>query len=302
MSEVKAEYIKKQSKFSEVFSNKKINSLLLGALAGGLATSIAFGSFMGIPNSNLAAPKVPVGIEKLPFPVSVVSSFTTQIAGITGYVVEAQGDKAVIYGTNDGKYTIVGNIVDANGQSVTEQDFLVQTGLKPSGESQDMLAQQVNLLSGVALDGLTIEGTGTESVYIAVDMECPYCHKLITEIEKLLESGKKPEKNIHIVPIAILGPDSVVTTALYQQQPKSKRLELMYSWMRGDLGKEGSKAFPMLNEAEAQRDSQGIAKVGYELNSLGLAGVPATYWVEKGQVKTHNGLLPTTKLKEIFGL
>lgn len=125
-------------------------------------------------------------------PVKSVNS--TPLPGI----YEVLADQRIIYTNAEGKYFLVGNLIDLAAQkNLTEQREQV---LKAIDVSQLPLDQAIQ----------HIKGKGERNLYIFTDPDCPYCHKLEAELATL--------DNVHIYifmfPIASLHPNA---TGISQQ-------------------------------------------------------------------------------------
>ena len=86
----------------------------------------------------------------------------------------------IYYATNDGKYLIVGNVIDLNTkESITENT---------------KMNQRLSIINSIDMKNLMIfKPNNTDHILtIFTDTSCPYCQKLHNEIPGLLENNIEP--------------------------------------------------------------------------------------------------------------
>ncbi len=161
----------------------------------------------------------------------------------------------IYYATNDGKYLIVGNIIDLNTkESITENT---------------KMNQRLSIINMIDMKNLMIfKPNKTDHILtIFTDTSCPYCQKLHNEIPGLLEN------NIEVRYVLFSRNGSEVDA--YQQlvaawcsDNKVKALEDLFA---GDILEEGAKC------------ENPIAKNFEHASSLSVEGTP-TIFLEDGRI------------------
>jgi thiol:disulfide interchange protein DsbG len=112
--------------------------------------------------------------------VKVVNQFTTDVPGLTGYIVTNQDGTQVVYG--DGGYLIVGHVISPKGTDLTD-DYRARYSPQPD------LAGMVSKLDA---DGHLInEGRTTAPLlYVFADPNCIFCYHFYKMAEPLVSSGQ----------------------------------------------------------------------------------------------------------------
>lgn len=101
--------------------------------------------------------------------ITVKSVSNTPLPGI----YEVYTDQRIVYTNTEAKYFLVGNLIDLAAQKdLTEER---EQTLKAINVSQLPLNQAIQ----------HIKGKGERNLYVFTDPDCPYCHKLDAELEKL---------------------------------------------------------------------------------------------------------------------
>ncbi len=159
--------------------------------------------------------------------------FMGQEAGLNGWFIIMTANRVQIaYTSLDNKYVIVGAIFGADGTNVTEQQVIdvrqkeadvnklftdtveqakknlvktsgmdrVLSGLDPSKKGDQLfldLAQTINIAIGTKDGG---------AIYMFVDPNCPHCKHAWKDLAPLI---KKYNLQVHLIPVGILGDDSI---------------------------------------------------------------------------------------------
>jgi len=183
--------------------------------------------------------------------VKVLSSFATEIKGINGWVIEGvadNADKTIIYSSADGKAIFIGGIVGENDANLTTKHFDLFIGSSKSkkevSEPTSKVKKQAPLkkesidlsnMQGV-LDSQPVVtiGKGDKELTIVIDLNCPYCHQYYQSL--VGQSDLLGEFTIHLMPVGILGMDSVHKAAMFEGLPEHEALELLKALMNGSNG------------------------------------------------------------------
>lgn len=128
--------------------------------------------------------------------IEVIGTFDTP-GGLTGYAGMTQQQPLAIYLTADGKQAIVGTMIDAKGNNLSQKplDELVS---KPMTEK---VWKQLEKSTWVG-DG---KNNAPRVIYTFTDPNCPYCNKFWNDARPWVASGKVQLRHVMV---AILGPTS----------------------------------------------------------------------------------------------
>lgn len=180
--------------------------------------------------------------------VKVLSSFATEIKGINGWVIEGvaeNAEKTIVYSSADGKAIFIGGIVGENDVNLTTKHFdLFIDKSKPKKEAlaptskvknQPPLKKESIDLSGMqgVLDSQPVVtiGNGDKELTILVDLNCPYCHQYYKSL--VGQSDLLDEFTLNLMPVGILGMDSVYKAAMFEGLSDNEALELLKALMDG---------------------------------------------------------------------
>jgi thiol:disulfide interchange protein DsbG len=146
----------------------------------GLGTLLVVLPVLGATNpSSPALPPTLAALVKAG-KVKVVNQFTTDVPGLTGYIVTNQDGTQVVYG--DGGYLIVGHVISPKGTDLTD-DY--RTRYSPQMD----LAGLVGKLD--AGGHLINEGPATAPLlYVFADPNCIFCYHFYKMAEPLVSSGQ----------------------------------------------------------------------------------------------------------------
>lgn len=128
--------------------------------------------------------------------VEVIGTFKAP-GGLTGYAGVVEMQPLAIYLTADGKHAIVGSMIDAKGNNLSQKS-LENLVSKPM---TDRVWKQLEQSTWVA-DG---KNTAPRVIYTFTDPNCPYCNKFWNDARPWVASGKVQLRHVMV---AILGPTS----------------------------------------------------------------------------------------------
>lgn len=128
--------------------------------------------------------------------VEVIGTFDAP-GGLIGYAGVIEMQPLAIYLTADGKHAIVGSMIDAKGNDLSQEplDRLVSKPL--TGKVWKQLEQSTWVADG--------KNTAPRVVYTFTDPNCPYCSKFWKDARPWVEAGKVQLRHVMV---AILGPTS----------------------------------------------------------------------------------------------
>ena len=214
----------------------------------------------------------------------VIKSFPAE-GGLTGYAGRIQGEPMVIYVTGDGRYALIGHLIDAQGNSLTESHM--SRYIPPPDLSKAW--QRLQSEAAWVVQGAK---NAPRVVYAFTDPYCPYCHRFWEEAAPLVRSGKV---QIRHVMVGVIKPNSIQAAAqiLGAPDPAAALAQHQERFNQGGL----------VLHNQATKDS--IAKVTANndlMRELGVNGTPAVFYQDSdGVVRMVGGLPAPGQLEEILG-
>lgn len=196
-------------------------------------------------------------------------------SGLTGAVIEGGSQPpAVVWIAADGKTLIYGNVFDARGQNLTQMATLRLAPAPirpaapppvPAAASGPPGAFSVAPLAPGAYRAMAggvrflQEGTGKKSLWIFLDPNCAWCHRLYADLREHPLPG---DVSVNWVPVAFLKPSSVgrAETILDKGLPALKDDEDRFDVSTEDGGVSETRR-PDL-EAEVLKNSRSLVSVG----------------------------------------
>jgi thiol:disulfide interchange protein DsbG len=154
-------------------------SPLRRCLAGLGALLLALPAFGAARPASPALPPMLVSLQKAG-KLKVVRQFSTEVPGLTGYIVSNKDGNQVVYGEHG--YLFVGHVISPKGDDLTD-DYHDRYGPKP-----DYATVVKQLESGGHLIG---EGRATAPLlYIFADPNCIFCYHFYRMAEPLVAAGR----------------------------------------------------------------------------------------------------------------
>ena len=155
------------------------SSLLRRCLLGFGLPLLAWPAFAAAPRTS---PSLPPMLSSLAAAgkLKVVSQFTTEVPGLTGYVVTNKQGTQVVYGEHG--YLFVGHVISPKGLDLTD-DYSARYTPKPD------YASVVKKLDNTG--HLISEGRATAPLlYVFADPNCSICYRFYKMAEPLVSSGR----------------------------------------------------------------------------------------------------------------
>ncbi|MBH04144.1 MAG: thiol:disulfide interchange protein DsbG [Xanthomonadales bacterium] len=127
--------------------------------------------------------------------IQVVKQFPTDKPGLTGYRVKRDGYQTVVYGEDD--YLMLGPLYGPKGTNLSKR-------YKRQHQSRPDVAQTID---GLDSEHLITEGAAdAPALYVFLDPNCIFCHKLYQQTAPLVKQGKL---RIHWILVGVLGSSSI---------------------------------------------------------------------------------------------
>ena len=252
-----------------MFASKTLVARSLMLITLGVGTSLA----------SAADSHPPVVQQLVDQGIRIAGSFDAP-GGMTCYVGDFQGQPMAFYLTPDGEQVVVGPMLSASGENLTEAKI------------QELVVGPQNAKAWQALETAHWVRDGSADapviVYTFTDPNCPYCHRFQGASQPWVEAGKVQLR--HVV-VGILRPDSL---------PKAATI----------LGAEDPQAALHLNlEGNIEVDPQAVDQFSDQVRannelmaSLGLSATPSTYYKDaNGQVQMKQGAPSPQEMTLIMG-
>jgi thiol:disulfide interchange protein DsbG len=241
-------------------------------------------TLLGIMPLSVQAKDWPAPIKALEAQgVEVIGTFKAP-GGLTGYAGVIEMQPLAIYLTADGKQAIVGSMIDAKGNNLSQKP-LEELVSKPM---TDRAWKQLEKSTWIG-DG---KNTAPRVIYTFTDPNCPYCNKFWNDARPWVTSGKVQLRHVMV---AILGPTSPGKAAaiLAAKDPQAALTQHEQQHTAG-----GAKPLSQMPE-----------KIGAQLDAnqklmqqLGSSATPTTFYKDaSGMLQMMQGAPSGEMLTKILG-
>ena len=239
---------------------------------------IGFGSYFALAEQQ--EPEVISYIKQQG--VTIIDSFETP-AGLTGYAASVEGQPLSIYLTEDKKYAVIGNLINAQGDDLG-QEALYELVSAPQNEK---IWQQLDTAKWV-LDG---DKDAKRIIYTFTDPYCPYCQKLREIADPYIAKG---EVQLRHIMVGILQEDSIKKAAaiLGADSPEKALQQHIHP---ADNPTEN------INEEALANGSLLVEENNLLMEQLGFMATPTSiYKDEKGHVRLIEGMPMRDDIDKLF--
>ncbi|MCE8018122.1 thiol:disulfide interchange protein DsbG [Halomonas sp. MCCC 1A17488] len=199
--------------------------------------------------------------------------------GLTGYAASHQGREMTVFVTADGEHAIVGTLVDAEGNDLSEAplDELVRA---PQENELWRRLEESHWIADGSVDA-------PRTLYTFTDPNCPYCHRFWEAARPWVEAG---EVQLRHIMVGILEPDSPAkAAALLGADEPSAALH------RHSSGNDvAPSAQPRNIEDQVYRNNQ-------LFEELGFYATPSTLFLLDGRLERVDGMPDEARLVEMMG-
>ncbi len=238
---------------------------------------------------------IPLGVlavsAPLPAPISALEKqgfelkgeFTAP-GGLPGYAMQFQGQGTTVYLTPDKQYAIMGNMVDAKGNNLSDEQVEKFVYAPMAQEMWNTLGQHHWIAAG--------SKDAPHIVYVFADPYCPYCTEFWNQAQPWLASGKV---QLRVLLVGMLRPDSGQKAAAIMMTEDPAKTLADYENSKGKLTlKKPEKITPEVGEA--------IKNNLTLMDDLGGSATPAIYYLNaEGRLQQHQGKPDEETLKIIMG-
>lgn len=214
----------------------------------------------------------------------VIKTFPAE-GGLTGYAGRIQGEPMVVYVTPDGHHALIGHLIDAKGNSLTDQHMARFIPPPDYDKAWQRLDREANWV---------VQGTSKAPrvVYAFTDPYCPYCHRFWEEAAPYVRSGKV---QIRHVMVGVIKPKSIQAAAqiLSAPDPAVALAQHERQFMQGGIALHGEAGGQSVEKVMANNDL---------MRELDVKGTPAVFYKDsQGKVHLVGGLPVPDQLAEILG-
>ncbi|OEY65892.1 thiol:disulfide interchange protein DsbG [Marinobacter sp. X15-166B] len=215
--------------------------------------------------------------------VDIVDQFDAP-GNLTGYVGEMQGQPVAFYLTDDGQHVIIGPMLDAAGNNLTD-DKVQKLVIGPKmAQAWPQLEQ-----SNWAREG---DANAETIVYTFTDPNCPYCHKFHEAAQPWVDAGKVQLRHVMV---GILRADSLTkaATILGSNNPHEAIVRHNAAFSSGGI---------KVDDRAVSKARDQVAANNQLMQSLGLRATPSTFYKDAdGQVTMKQGLPRPAEISAIMG-
>jgi len=197
--------------------------------------------------------------------VTVAGSFEAP-NNMTGYVGDMQGRPIAFYLTSDDQHVIVGTMLNASGENLTEAKIQeLVTG--PQNEKAWSQIENADWVRDGDADAPVI-------VYTFTDPNCPFCHRFRQAAEPWIEAGKVQLRHVMV---GILKQDSLpkAATILGSDNPREALQENQQNHGKGGIE---------VDRNIVSKHAKTVQKNNQLMSSLGLSATPSTYYRDSNGV------------------
>ncbi|MGO2009422.1 thiol:disulfide interchange protein DsbG [Vreelandella alkaliphila] len=147
--------------------------------------------------------------EELPAPVQALTNQGITIhgqfeapGGMRGYGASVQGQELAIYLTPDGQHTIIGTLMDDQGNDLSEAQIEEHVRVPLEAQTWALLEESHWIQDG--------DENAPRVIYTFTDANCPYCRQLWQQSRPWVEAG---EVQLRHIMVGILAPNSPALAA-----------------------------------------------------------------------------------------
>lgn len=236
---------------------------------------------LGVLAATAPLPAPIAALEKQGFELK--GEFTAP-GGLPGYAMQFQGQGTTVYLTPDKQHAIMGNMVDASGSNLSDEQVEKFVYAPMAKEMWDTLGQHSWIAAG--------SKDAPHIVYVFADPYCPYCTEFWEQAQPWLKSGKV---QLRVLLVGMLRPDSGQKAAAIMMTDNPAKTLADYENSKGKLAlQKPEKITPEVGEALKNNLTL--------MDDLGGNATPAIYYLNaEDRLQQHQGKPDEETLKTIMG-
>lgn len=229
--------------------------------------------------------------KTLPAPIEALQKQGFELKGefkapgsLPGYVMQYQGQGTTVFLTPDKQHAIMGNLVDASGKNLSDEQVEKMVYAPMAKEMWQKLEKHHWIAAGKA--------DAPRIVYAFADPYCPYCTQFWQEAQPWLTSGKV---QLRVLMVGMLRPDSAEKAAAIMMSDDPSKTLAEYENSQGKMAlKKPTAITPQISEALKNNLSL--------MDELGGNATPSIYYLNnEGRLQQHQGMPDAETLKVIMG-
>ncbi|MCT4703830.1 thiol:disulfide interchange protein DsbG [Enterobacteriaceae bacterium H20N1] len=239
----------------------------------------------------IASTSVLAAEPKLPAPIEALQKQGFELKGefkapgnLQGYAMQYQGQGTTVYLTPDKQHAIMGNLVDAAGKNLSDEQVEKWVYAPMAKEMWQKLEKNRWIAAGKA--------DAPHIVYAFADPYCPYCTQFWQKAQPWLKSGKV---QLRVLMVGMLRPDSAQKAAAIMMAKDPAKTLADYENSQGKMELAVPAAItPQITEALKSNLAL--------MDELGGSATPSIYYLNKeGRLQQHQGLPDDEALQAIMG-
>ncbi|RDB41872.1 thiol:disulfide interchange protein DsbG [Halomonas sp. DQ26W] len=199
--------------------------------------------------------------------------------GLVGYAASHQGREMTVFVTANGQHAIVGTMIDAEGNDLSEAPLDELVRAPQEGELWHQLEK-----SHWIQDGPT---DAPHVVYTFTDPNCPYCRQFWQQSRPWVEAG---DVQLRHIMVGVLQPDSPAKASalLGAEDP----VTALHDHSGGES---------VTPSAQPRHIEDRVYRNNQLFDELGLYATPTTVYRHEGRLQRVDGMPEAAKLREMMG-
>ena len=208
----------------------------------------------------------------------------TAPGGLSGYAMQFQGQGTTVYLTPDKQHAIMGNMVDSQGNNLSDETVEKFVYAPMAKEMWSSLSNHHWVAAG--------SKDAPHIVYVFADPYCPYCTEFWEQAQPWITSGKV---QLRVLLVGMLRPDSGQKAAAILMSDDPAKTLADYERSKGKL----SLDIPAKISPEVMEALKSNLKL---MDELGGSATPAIYYLNaEGRLQQQQGKPDEATLKIIMG-
>ena len=228
---------------------------------------------------------------KLPAPIIALQKQGFELKGefkgpgdMPGYVMQIQGQGTTVFLTPDKQHAIMGNLVDATGKNLSDEQVEKWVYAPMAKEMWQKLEKNHWIAVGKA--------DAPQVVYAFADPYCPYCTQFWNNAQPWVKSGKV---QLRVLMVGMLRPDSGQKAAAIMMAKDPAKTLADYENSKGKM----ELKIPATIKPEITKALEDNLAL---MDELGGTATPSIYYLNKeGRLQQHQGLPDEEAMKAIMG-
>lgn len=228
---------------------------------------------------------------KLPAPITALQKQGFELKGefkgpgdMPGYVMQIQGQGTTVFLTPDKQHAIMGNLVDATGKNLSDEQVEKWVYAPMAKEMWQKLEKNHWIAAGKA--------DAPHVVYTFADPYCPYCTQFWENAQPWLKSGKV---QLRVLMVGMLRPDSGQKAAAIMMAKDPAKTLAEYENSKGKM----ELTIPATIKPEITKALEDNLAL---MDTLGGTATPSIYYLNKdGRLQQHQGLPDEETMQAIMG-